>query len=214
MEPARVISLLKKHYPSARTALEFRNPLEMLVSTVLSAQCTDARVNKVTKELFRKYRTVADYANAVQKEFEGDIRSTGFYRSKAKNIIAAAKLIQENFRGKVPNTMEELIKLPGVGRKTANIILWNSYGIISGIAVDTHVKRVSYRLGLTGNTDPVKIEQDLMKLYNKKDWPQVSNLIISHGRAVCQAKKPSCKKCFLFNQCQKNGVDRKLWSSM
>lgn len=208
----QALSLLKKNYPSASTALEFRTPVEMLVSTILSAQCTDARVNLVTKSLFSKYQSVSDYADADIKELENGIRSTGFYHNKAKNIIAAAKMIREKFHGKVPNRMEELVTIPGVGRKTANIILWNSYGIISGIAVDTHVKRVAYRLGLTSNTDPNRIEQDLMNLYPRKDWPHITNLIISHGRAVCQAKKPLCRKCFLFRLCKKRGVDRKFWA--
>ncbi|MBI2575213.1 endonuclease III [Candidatus Woesearchaeota archaeon] len=208
---ARIISALRKHYPGSSTALSFRSPMEMLVSTILSAQCTDARVNIVTKELFRKYKTAKDYANADIRKLEQEIRSTGFYRNKAKNIIAAAKLIEGRFNGEVPDKMEDLVTLPGVARKTANIVLWNSYGIISGIAVDTHVTRLAYRLGLTGNTDQNKIEQDLMALYARKDWPHITNFLIAHGRAVCQAKKPLCRKCFLFRLCSKKGVDRKFW---
>lgn len=208
---ARIISALRKHYPVSRTALSFRSPLEMLVSTILSAQCTDARVNIVTKELFRKYKTAKDYATADVRKFEQEIRSTGFYRNKARNIIAAAKLIGGKFGGKVPDKMEELVTLPGVARKTANIVLWNSYGTISGIAVDTHVTRLAFRLGLTKNTEQNKIEQDLMALYARKDWPHITNLLIAHGRAVCQAKKPLCKECFLFALCEKKGVDRKFW---
>lgn len=209
---AKIISALRKHYQGTRTALYFQSPLDMLVSTILSAQCTDARVNLVTEELFRKYKTEKDYANADIKKLEHEIRSTGFYRNKARNIIAAAKLIEKKFGGKVPKTMEELVTLPGVARKTANIVLWNSYGIISGVAVDTHVTRLSYRLGLTRNTEQNKIEHDLMRLYEKKDWPHITNLLIAHGRAVCQAKKPLCKKCFLFELCEKKGVERKFWA--
>ncbi len=211
MEKA-VYQLLARHYPGAATALQFNSPIEILVATVLSAQCTDARVNAVTRELFKKYRTVRDYATADQKEFEQEIRSTGFYRNKAKNIISAAKLIQQKFGGKVPDAMDDLITLPGVARKTANIVLWNAYRKIAGIAVDTHVTRVAFRLGLTSNTGPVKIEQDLMKLYDRQRWPHVTNLLISHGRAVCQAKKPKCRECFLFSLCGKRGVDRKFWA--
>ncbi len=205
----KIILLLKRHYPSAKTALKFRSVVEMLVSTILSAQCTDARVNIVTKGLFNKYRTVGDYADADIKKFETEIKSTGFYRNKAKNIIQSAKIIRDRFNGKVPDQIEELISLPGIGRKTANIILWNSYGIISGIAVDTHVKRVSYRLGLAKNKEPEKIEKELMKLYSKKDWPHISNLLIMHGRKICQARKPLCRICFLYKVCQKKGVDKK-----
>lgn len=209
---AGIISVLKTRYPSAITALHFHSPMDMLVSTILSAQCTDARVNIVTKELFRKYKTAKDYANADIRKLEQEIRSTGFYRNKARNIIAAAKLIQDKFRGKVPDKMEDLITLPGVARKTANIVLWNSYGIISGIAVDTHVTRLAYRLGLTKNTEQNKIEQDLTALYKKIDWPHITNLLIAHGRAVCQAKKPLCRKCPLFALCERKGVDRKFWA--
>ncbi len=208
---ARIISALRKHYHGSVTALSFHSPIEMLVSTILSAQCTDARVNIVTKDLFRKYKTVRDYATADIRKLEQEIRSTGFYRNKAKNIIAAAKLIEGKFNGKVPKTMDELITLPGVARKTANIVLWNSYGIISGVAVDTHVTRLAYRLGLTKNTEQNKIEQDLMELYARKDWPHITNLLIAHGRAVCQAKKPLCRKCFLFRLCDRKGVDMKFW---
>ncbi|MFA5499897.1 MAG: endonuclease III, partial [Candidatus Omnitrophota bacterium] len=175
----KIIPLLKKEYPGFTTALLHANPLQLLVSTILSAQCTDARVNIVTKPLFRKYKTARDYADADLKEFEQEIRSTGFYHNKAKNVIGAAKMIIDKFEGKVPDSMEELIQLPGVARKTANIVLSHGYGKIEGIAVDTHVRRVSFRLGLTKNEDPVKIERDLMNITPKKEWAHLSDLLIA-----------------------------------
>ncbi|MBI2133988.1 endonuclease III [Candidatus Woesearchaeota archaeon] len=211
MDAARILRLLKTNYVSPRTALRFRTPIQMLVSTMLSAQCTDATVNRVTSSLFKKYGTVDDFAKASIRDFESDIRPTGFYRSKAANIIAAASLIVQNHKGKVPDNVEDLIALPGIGRKTANIVLWNSFGIISGVAVDTHVRRVSYRLGLTNNTDAEKIEKDLQARFKKEDWPHLSNLLIAHGRSICQARRPLCRQCFLFNLCERNGVDRKFW---
>ncbi len=206
----QVLTLLKKHYPGARTALNFTNPHELLFATILSAQCTDKRVNLVTRELFRKYKTVKDYANAGQGEFEQDIKSAGFYRNKASNIIASAKKILGDYSGRVPDKMDGLLALPGVARKTANIVLWNAYGKVEGVAVDTHVLRVSCRLGLTKNTLPAKVEQDLMKLYPKKEWPRVTNLLISHGREICKAPNPYCSKCFLVKLCPKNGVKKQL----
>lgn len=208
---ARVLGLLRQHYPGSRTALKFRTPLEMLLSTVLSAQCTDARVNRVTAELFKSYRSTKDYAYGDVGRLESLIRPTGFFRSKARNIMAAARMIVEDFGGAVPDSMESLVRLPGVGRKTANIVLWNSFGIIGGIAVDTHVKRVAFRIGLTGSRDPVNIERDLMALFRKEDWPHLSNLLIEHGRAVCRARRPLCRECFLFRLCEKKGVDREFW---
>jgi len=196
-----ILFILKKEYGAPTTALAHKNPLEMLVSTILSAQCTDARVNIVTGELFKKYKNVNDYANADIKKFEEEIRSTGFYKNKAKNIIGAAKKIASDFRGNVPKTMEELVTLPGVGRKTANIVLSEGYGLIEGIAVDTHVTRLSFRLGMTKNTDPVKIEQDLMAQVPKTEWRNISNLLIFHGRQVCSAKRPFCSKCALNKIC-------------
>lgn len=193
----KILELLKKEYPKIKTALTFADPLDLLVATILSAQCTDVRVNMVTKELFKKYRTSEDYANADVETFENEIRSTGFYRNKAKNIIGANKLIIERFDSKVPDTMEELTQLPGVARKTANIVLSNAYGKIEGIAVDTHVKRLSKRLGLTRNKDQDKIEQDLMRITPKEEWSNLSHLLIFHGRAICQAKKPRCDVCVL-----------------
>ncbi len=201
-----ILNILKKRYPGVKTALNFAKPHEILFATIMSAQCTDKRVNIVTKSLFRKYVTIEDYANANQEEFEQEIRSTGFYRNKARNIIASAKKIVKEYYGKVPGTMEKLLTLPGVARKTANIVLWNAFGKIGGIAIDTHALRVSYRLGLTKNTLPVKIEQDLMKIYPVKEWPHVTNLFIAHGRALCKAPTPVCSKCFLFKICPKNGV--------
>jgi endonuclease-3 len=198
---SKIISILKKEYPGFTTALLHANPLQLLVSTILSAQCTDARVNIVTKTLFKKYKIASDYANADLKEFEQEIRSTGFYRNKAKNVIGAAKMIIDKFKGKVPDSMEELIQLPGVARKTANIVLSHGYGKIEGIAVDTHVRRVSFRLGLTKNEDPVKIERDLMNITPKKEWAHLSDLLIAHGRAICAAGKPKCPECVLGSLC-------------
>ncbi len=193
----KIIELLKNEYPKIRTALNYMDPLELLVATILSAQCTDVRVNLVTKELFKKYRSSEDYANADIETFQDEIRSTGFFRNKSKNIISSNKMIIERFDSTVPSTMDELIQLPGVARKTANIVLSNAYGILEGIAVDTHVKRLSKKLGLTMNTDPNKIEQDLMKITPKKEWSNISHLLIFHGRAVCNARKPRCNECVL-----------------
>jgi endonuclease-3 len=193
-----ILTLLKKEYPEIKTALNFREPIQLLVATILSAQCTDERVNKVTKKIFKKYKTASDYANADLNVFEQEIRSTGFFRNKAKNIIGAATLIEEEFDGKVPDKMEELIRLPGVARKTANIVLSNAYGKIEGIAVDTHVKRLSRLLGLSESSDPNKIEQDLMKITPKKEWSNLSHLLIFHGRNICIARRPNHDAC-VFN---------------
>jgi len=198
---AEVIKRLEKEYPGASIALKQSNPLELLVATILSAQATDVGVNKVTPGLFRKYRTVADYANADREQFEQEIRSTGFYHNKAKNIINAARTLLDNFGGQVPRTMVELITLPGVARKTANIVLYNAYGVIDGIAVDTHVGRLSQRLGMSAYKDPVKIERDLMKQVLRQKWGRFSNLLIDHGRAVCTARKPKCDICLLNDIC-------------
>lgn len=197
----KIISLLKKEYPRAHIALRSSSPLELLVATVLSAQCTDVMVNKVTERLFKKYKTIDDYAEANLKEFEQDIRSTGFYHNKAKNIINAARLIIEEFNGKVPDTMEKLITLPGVARKTANIVLFNAFNKIEGIAVDTHVRRLSQRLGLSKNEDPKKIEQDLMVLIPRDMWGEFNHLLIEHGRKICDAREPLCPECLLNKLC-------------
>lgn len=197
----QIIELLGKDYPDAKTALHYSSPLEILVATILSAQCTDKQVNTVTKSLFKKYRTAQDYADADLTELEQDVRSTGFYRNKAKNLRNTGKMLVENYGSQVPQTMEELVKLPGVARKTANIVLSNAYGIIAGIAVDTHVRRLSKRLGLTENTDPNKIEKDLMKIVPESEWKRVTNLLIFHGRNVCMARKPKCGTCSLNKIC-------------
>jgi len=196
-----IIKLLRKEYPQARIALNFASPLELLVATILSAQSTDVTVNKVTPALFKKYRTVRDYARADIKEFEKEIYSTGFYHNKSKNIIAAAQMILEKYHGNIPQTMDEMLEIPGVARKTANIVLYNAHGVVAGIPVDTHVRRLSQRLGLSKQEDPVKIEQDLMKLVPRDMWGHFSYLLIDHGRAVCQAKKPQCPRCVLNKLC-------------
>jgi endonuclease-3 len=196
-----IIDLLEKEYPEAKTALRHSSPLEMLIATILSAQCTDKRVNIVTKSLFKKYRTAQDYVNADLSELEQDIRSTGFYRNKAKNIKNTSRLLVEKYDSKVPRTMEELLELPGVARKTANIVLSNAYGIIAGIAVDTHVRRLTQRLGLTKNKDPNKIEADLMQKVPKNQWKRITDLLIFHGRNVCTARKPKCSSCSLSKIC-------------
>jgi len=198
---AEVIKKLEKEYPNARIALRYDNPFELLVATILSAQCTDEMVNRVTAALFKKYTDISDYAAADLEIFEQDIRSTGFYHNKAKNIISTAKLILEKYDGSVPQTMAELVTLPGVARKTANIVLYNAYGKMQGIAVDTHVRRLSKLLGLTQNTDPEKIEKDLMPKIPRDRWGSFPYLLIEHGRAVCKARKPQHEKCVLNDIC-------------
>jgi len=202
-----IIRLLKDEYPISRTALRYETPHQMLVATILSAQCTDVRINMVTEELFRKYKGINEFAKADLQELEQDIRSTGFYRQKAKNIKNSSIAILENFSGNVPDTMEELITLPGVARKTANVVLSSAYDITEGIAVDTHVKRLSFRLGLTRHTNPDKIEQDLMKLAPKGEWSDLSYRLILHGRAVCSARKPEHGICMLQHLCPRKGVE-------
>ena len=196
-----IIKRLKKEYPKPETALSHSSPFELLVATILSAQTTDVHVNKVTVNLFKKYKSLKDYAHATPEAFQKDVSSINFYKTKAKNIQAAARMIIEHFNSKVPRTMDELTSLPGVARKTANIILSNAYGIHEGIAVDTHVKRLAYRLGLTRHGDPVKIEKDLMTITPKNEWGTLSHLLIFHGRKICQAKKPNHKDCVLYNIC-------------
>jgi endonuclease III len=201
-----ILKRLKKEYPETKTALNFSEPFQLLVATVLSAQATDVLVNRVTEGLFRKYRTVKDYADVPIENLQKDISSVNFYKTKAKNIKAAANMIIEEFNSKVPVSMEELTKLPGVARKTANIILFNAFGINEGIAVDTHVKRLSNRLGLTKNEDPVKIEQDLTVLTPKKEWGNISHLLISHGRKICQARNPRHSECVLYDICPSRNI--------
>jgi endonuclease-3 len=196
-----VIERLKREYPDAQTELEWTNPLELLVATMLSAQTTDVRVNRVTKALFRKYRSAADYAGADPGELEEDIRPTGFYHNKARALQGMARALLEEHGGEVPRNMAELVALPGVGRKTANVVLGNAFGVDEGIVVDTHVRRVSQRLGLTTSQDPEKIEQDLMAAVPREDWTIFSHLLILHGRRVCKARKPDCPSCVLNDIC-------------
>ncbi len=202
----RLIEIWQKVYPDAHTELNFKNPLELLIATILSAQCTDKRVNMVTPALFKKYRTAKDYANASQAELENAIKSTGFFRNKAKSIRAATSRIAEKFGGKVPSTMEELRELPGVGRKTANVVLGNAFGKNEGIVVDTHVTRLSQRLGLTKHKDAEKIERDLMKLVPREHWTNWSHWLIWHGRRRCYARKPDCSNCEVFKLCPSGKV--------
>ena len=196
-----IIAELRLLYPDAKCSLNFSNPLELLVATQLSAQCTDERVNMVTEQLFQKYRSTEDFATVSQEELEQDIRSTGFYRNKAKNIRAACQRILTEYGGEVPRTMEGLLSLPGVARKTANVVLGNAFGIVEGFVVDTHIARLSRRLGWTKSEDPVKIEQDLMRIIPQKDWLDLSHLLIFHGRAICHARKPLCEQCALVPLC-------------
>jgi endonuclease-3 len=200
------IKRLKKEYPELKTALSFKTPFELLVATILSAQTTDALVNKVTENLFKKYKSVKDYADASLETLLKDLSSINFYKTKAKNIQGSARMVVERFNSKVPKTMDELTSLPGVARKTANIILSNAYGINEGIAVDTHVKRLTYRLGLTKNEDPVKIEKDLMPVTPKEEWGNLSHLLIFHGRKICQAKKPNHRECVLYDICPSRNI--------
>lgn len=197
----KIQNLLKKKYPFPKTALIFSTPFELLVATILSAQCTDTRVNMVTKELFGRYNSVEDYACLNVKVLEELVRSTGFYRNKAKNIIAAADKIIKDFDSKVPATLEELVQLPGVARKTANVVLFGAFGKNEGIAVDTHVARLSRRLGLVKSDDPVKIETDLMRVVDRKQWGWFSLRLIWHGRQTCVARNPKCAQCVLRGVC-------------
>ncbi|MBA2535407.1 MAG: endonuclease III [Rubrobacter sp.] len=196
-----VVARLKAEYPDARTELDWTNPLELLVATMLSAQTTDVQVNRVTQSLFAKYSTAEDYAGVAPGELEEDIRPTGFYRNKARSLRGMASALVEEHGGEVPRTMRELVALPGVGRKTANVVLGNAFGVDEGIVVDTHVRRVSGRLGLTQSQDPIKIEQDLMKIVPEEDWTVFSHLLILHGRRTCKARKPDCPNCVLNDIC-------------
>ncbi|HVU26363.1 MAG TPA: endonuclease III [Verrucomicrobiae bacterium] len=206
----KIIAGLEKTYPNAHCELVHQNPLELLIATILSAQCTDKRVNIVTKDLFQKYRSAKDFANAEISELENDIRTTGFYKNKARNIKSACADIVEKYGGNVPQTMEELIQLGGVGRKTANVVLGNAFGINIGVVVDTHVARLSFRLGLTKENSPEKIEQDLMQLVPQKKWALFSHLLIWHGRRRCFARKPDCANCEVKKWCPQIGVKEKI----
>ena len=192
---------MKAEFPDARTELDWSNPLELLVATILSAQTTDVQVNRVTESLFSKYRTAEDYVDSIPDELEEDIRPTGFYRNKARSLRGMASALVEEHEGEVPRTMSELVALPGVGRKTANVVLGNAFGVNEGIVVDTHVRRVSGRLGLTENRDPVTIEQDLLRLVPEEDRTIFSHLLILHGRRTCKARKPDCPNCILNDIC-------------
>jgi len=196
-----IIRLLEKEHPDAKIALDYSNPLELLIATILSAQCTDKRVNIVTKTLFKKYKTPKDYASVDIKDLEEDIKPTGFYRNKAKNIKKCCQMLIKKFNSQIPKTMNELLELPGVARKTANIVLSNAYGIIEGIAVDTHVRRLAKRLRLTESEDQDKIEKDLMEITPKAQWMRITDLLIFHGRRVCLAKGPKCESCVLNKIC-------------
>lgn len=197
----KIIAELKRHYPEVKVALRHSDPLQLLVATILSAQCTDQRVNMVTPALFAKYRSAKDFARANQKELEQEIRSTGFYRSKAKSITNCCKALVERFDGEVPDRMEDLIGLAGVGRKTANVVLGNAFGKAEGVVVDTHVKRLSGRLKFSLHSEPEKIESDLMELIPRKDWIATGDLLITHGRKTCGARKPKCLECPVMNLC-------------
>ena len=201
-----IIEELHLLYPGADCALNHRNAHELLFATIMSAQTTDVNVNKVTATLFEKYATVQDFADADLETFQEEIRSTGFFRNKAKNVFAAANMIVDEYGGQVPDTMEDLVRLPGVARKTANVVLGTWFGKASGFVVDTHVKRLAYRLGFTEKTDPVKVEQDLMKVIPENEWIFSGHAIILHGRAVCDAKKPQCDACTLRPLCPQNGI--------
>ncbi len=201
----KIIKILRDEYKEAKTALNYRTPFELLVATILAAQCTDERVNRVTPGLFAKYPTVEHFARAEQKELEKDIRSTGFFRNKARNIIALARKLLEDYSGQVPDSMEELIKLPGVARKTANIVLSSAFRKAEGIAVDTHVRRLAERLGLSRERQPEKIEKDLMAIVPREDWLDFNFLLVDHGRKICQARKPRCQECRLKELCPSYG---------
>lgn len=203
---AKVAIILREHYPKAKCELDFQNPLQLLIATILSAQCTDERVNLVTKTLFDKYPDAAAYLNAPIKELELEIQSTGFYHNKAKSIQSCCQALLERYQGRVPQNIEKLVELPGIGRKTANVVLGTAYGVSSGIVVDTHVTRVTQRLGLTREKNPEKIEEDLLGQFPQKEWIAISNRLVHHGRYVCTARKPKCDTCPLGNICPRIGV--------
>ncbi|MGA2060128.1 MAG: endonuclease III [Thermoguttaceae bacterium] len=203
---AKIAGILREHYLDAKCELDYQTPLQLLIATILSAQCTDDRVNLVTKSLFLKYPDAAAYANAPQKDLEREIQSTGFYHNKAKSIQSCCQSLLERYDGQVPHDIEKMIELPGIGRKTANVVLGTAFGIASGIVVDTHVTRVSQRLGLTQEKNPEKIEQDLLRQFPRKEWIAISNRMVHHGRYVCTARKPQCDTCPLTSICPRIGV--------
>ncbi|MDI6699108.1 MAG: endonuclease III [Candidatus Saccharicenans sp.] len=208
----KIIKILRKEYPRPRTALNYRTPFELLVATILAAQCTDERVNKVTPGLFQKYPTVESFARARQEELENDIRSTGFFRNKARSIIGLSQMLMAELGGRVPDSMDQLVRLPGVARKTANIVLASAFRKAEGIAVDTHVRRLSERLGLSRQADPDKIERDLMEIVPRSDWLDFNFLLVDHGRKVCQARKPLCPQCAVRQLCPSSEKFSRLFS--
>ena len=206
MNHAAILKDLKKKYPDAHCALEFKTPFELLIATILSAQCTDVRVNLVTPVLFKKYKNPKQMSEAKVEEIEDIIRSTGFFKNKAKSIKTCSEVIMKKHKGEVPHTIEELYELPGVGRKTANVVLGNAFGIASGVVVDTHVMRLSNRFGWVKEQDAVKIESQLNKLFSEKEWIMLSHYLISHGREICKARNPDCAACFLSKSCPRKGL--------
>jgi len=203
----KIVSALEKEYPDATCSLNFSNPLELMIAVILSAQSTDAMINKITPKLFMELKNAEDFANCDIKKLEELVKSSGFYHNKAKNIKENCKILVEKFNGEVPNTMEELTSLPGVGRKTANVVLLNAFNICEGIAVDTHAKRISNRLGLSSSDDPLKIEKDLLRKIPKQDWNKMNHLFVYHGRTTCTASKPKCSTCCVREYCERNGVN-------
>ena len=198
----KIIEILKEYYPDAKCSLDFKTPFELVVATILSAQCTDERVNKTTPSIFSKYSTPEDFANIDIEELENLIHPCGFYKNKAKNIKACAQKVLNDFNGKVPENVEDLLTLPGVGRKTANVVMLEAFGIAQGIAVDTHAKRISNKIGLSNNSDPEKIEQDLLKIFDKEDLKFINHLLVWHGRNTCKAQKPDCQNCTINKYCK------------
>ena len=202
----QIIETLENEYPNAECSLDFSTPLELLIAVILSAQSTDAQINKLTPKLFERFKTAKDFANANITELEQYVKSSGFYKNKAKNIQNTCKILDEKYGGKVPETMEELTSLPGVGRKTANVVMLNAFDKCEGIAVDTHAKRISNRIGFSLEDDPLKIEQDLLKKIPKEDWYKMNHLFVYHGRATCTARSPKCSECCIKDYCEKNNV--------
>lgn len=202
MKNIELVEVLRKEYPDAKCSLDFETPFEMLVAVALSAQCTDERVNKTTPAIFSKYKTPEDFANMDLEELEKLIHPCGFYRNKAKNIKACAQMLVDKYCGKVPESMEELVKLPGIGRKSANVIMLEAFGKAEGIAVDTHCKRIANRIGLSHESEPEKIEQDLLKIFDKEDYKDINHLFIWHGRATCTARNPKCQECVVHKFCR------------